>query len=54
MQPAVLLEGDAVGVYPDWSLVGGDSSSKPVLIASGSYIISDGELTSSGRWLVWH
>ncbi|MEZ4769973.1 MAG: hypothetical protein R2844_16260 [Caldilineales bacterium] len=50
---AVLLEGDAVGVYPDWSLVR-DDSTKPVLIASGTYVISDGELSSTGHWFVWH
>ena len=54
---ALLLEGDAVGVYPDWSLVSSDDSDgigKPVLIASGAYIISDGVLTSTGHWFVWH
>lgn len=49
---AVLLEGDAVGVSPDWSVVSGDAA-KPALIASGTYIISDGELSSTGHWRVW-
>ena len=51
---AVLLQGGAVGVYPDWSAAGGSDSSKPVLIAHGSYLISDGELVSEGQWFVWH
>lgn len=51
---AVLLDGGAVGVYPDWSAVGGADSSGPALIAHGVYLISDGELVSKGQWFVWH
>ena len=51
---AVLLKGGAIGVFPDWSVVGGDDSTKPVLIAHGTYFISDGQLTGKGQWFVWH
>ena len=51
---AVLLKGGAIGVFPDWSMVGGDDSTKPVLIAHGTYLISDGQLTGKGQWFVWH
>lgn len=51
---AVLLKGGAIGVWPDWSVVGGDDSTKPVLIAHGTYLISDGQLAGKGQWFVWH
>lgn len=51
---AVLLKGGAVGVYPDWSAVGGADSVGPVLIAHGVYLVSDGQLVSKGHWSVWH
>lgn len=51
---AELLEGDAVGVYPDYPTEVDSRGSKPVLIAHGTYIISDGVLTSTGEWIVWY
>ncbi len=51
---AVLLKGGAIGVFPDWSVVGGDDSVKPILIAHGTYLISDGQLVAQGQWFVWH
>lgn len=51
---AVLLEGDAVGVYPVYPTDFDPSGKETVLIAHGTYIISDGVLTSTGEWYVWH
>lgn len=51
---AVLLKGGAIGVTPDWSVADGDDSTGPVLIAHGSYLISDGQLSGKGQWFVWH
>ncbi len=51
---AVLLKGGAIGVFPDWSVVDGDDSTTPVLIAHGTYVISDGHLIGEGQWFVWH
>lgn len=51
---AELLEGDAVGVYPDYPTDFASQRTRPVLIAHGTYIISDGRLTSTGHWYVWY
>ena len=50
---AELLEGDAVAT-PDYGLAFDRNSTNPVLIAHGTYIISDGLLTSTGEWYVWY
>lgn len=51
---AELLEGDAVAITPDYGLAFNHTSTKPALIAHGTYIISDGLLTSTGEWYVWY
>lgn len=51
---AELLEGDAIGVFPEYPADFDRTGRKPVLIASGSYTISDGVLTSDGQWIVWY
>jgi hypothetical protein len=51
---AVLHEGGAIGVSPDWSAVGPDDRAEPVLIAHGAYIVSDGLAESKAEWFVWH
>ena len=51
---AELLEGDAIGVYPVYPTNLDLRGSKPVLVAHGTYIISDGAQTSTGHWSVWY
>lgn len=51
---AELLEGDAIGVFPEYPAHYDARGQKPVLIAGGSYLISDGDLTSVGQWYVWY
>ncbi len=51
---AVLLEGGALGITPDWSLAHHDDLVRPALIAHGMYIISDGQFESKAQWFVWH
>lgn len=51
---AELLEGDAVGVFPEYPADLDTRGRKPVLIAHGTYVISDGHLTSTGHWYVWY
>lgn len=54
MGKAVLLEGGAVGITPQYPWNIDDGSHKPVVIAHGVYIISDGQLSSQGQWIVWY
>lgn len=51
---AVLLEGGAVAITPNWSLAHNDDLATPALIAHGFYVISDGQLESKAQWFVWH
>lgn len=47
-----IVDGDVVRVYPDWSHVKGDRLE--YLVASGTYLVSDGSAMRRASWSVWY